>query len=469
MGRLYSQRDEFGYLSSNEQLQRKIHSYQRDMLNPNQQHTHYDLYQRSVSRFFLSVSPLLLKLLKKSHVTQVHDVFFWLICQGNEDMVRHVWARCAMPVHVALLGSAIAKKMAAVLPEPAKTRSRNLAEALEDWAYGLLETANTTNANKILQLQVCEAFIRPNACMDVAMATGAKKFLTQRHCVKLMDVYWRGGIPGSSIEIKQDANMLLLLLYAVLPIFNPYLWKKTKEQKVRAAAAVSKNRSDSIIDALGMVFRVLGDGPGGNKVHEEAMDMLSSAKLARGGEQEMSSRWVADLFGPNAADGDLGEDVAKVMGKVASFYTAPVVKFLVRFLIHLVNLVLYTALINQFVTSGEIDERTSVCKTLYPYPEEGTSLGGQRWDCMMAHEKMPLMSHFQPIEVAWIVFELSFFSDMRHQKTIRSVKRMPSKIGVGQLAYASDVLVVVSFALRCAMEVIAATDYVDDSGEAMQT
>ena len=118
--------------------------------------------------------------------------------------------------------------------------------------------------------------------------------------------------------------------------------------------------------------------------------MLSSAKLARGGEQEMSSRWVADLFGPNAADGDLGEDVAKVMGKVASFYTAPVVKFLVRFLIHLVNLVLYTALINQFVTSGEIDERTSVCKTLYPYPEEGTSLGGQRWDCMMAHEKMTM-------------------------------------------------------------------------------
>ena len=71
-----------------------------------------------------------------------------------------------MPVHVALLGSAIAKKMAAVLPEPAKTRSRNLAEALEDWAYGLLETANTTNANKILQLQVCEAFIRPNATLS---------------------------------------------------------------------------------------------------------------------------------------------------------------------------------------------------------------------------------------------------------------------------------------------------------------
>ena len=45
------------------------------------------------------------------HPYQVHDVFFWLIFQGNEDMVRHTWARCTLPVHVALLGSAIANKM----------------------------------------------------------------------------------------------------------------------------------------------------------------------------------------------------------------------------------------------------------------------------------------------------------------------------------------------------------------------
>ena len=52
-----------------------------------------------------------------------------------------------------------------------------------------------------------------------------------------------------------------------------------------------------------------------------------------------TSRWVADLFGPNAAEND-SDEVDKVMGKVASFYSAPVVKFLLRFLIHLINLVL---------------------------------------------------------------------------------------------------------------------------------
>ena len=43
-----------------------------------------------------------------------------------------------------------------------------------------------------------------------------------------------------------------------------------------------------------------------------------------------------------------------------------------------------------------------------------------RWACMMEPGRMPLMSHWRPVEVAWIVFELSFFSDMRHQKNTRS-------------------------------------------------
>ena len=31
--------------------------------------------------------------------------------------------------------------------------------------------------------------------------------------------------------------MLLLLLYAVLPIFNPYLWRRTQTQKEQAASS----------------------------------------------------------------------------------------------------------------------------------------------------------------------------------------------------------------------------------------
>ena len=108
-----------------------------------------------------------------------------------------------------------------------------------------------------------------------------------------MDIYWRGGIPGSCIEISQGDNMLVVLLYAVLPIFNPYLWRRTQTQKEQAARKEARHRTDSVIDALGMVFRVLGDGPGGDKVHEECMGILSSAGSARS--NQISSRWAAQI------------------------------------------------------------------------------------------------------------------------------------------------------------------------------
>ena len=128
--------------------------------------------------------------------------------------------------------------------------------------------------------------------------------------------------------------------------------------------------------------------------------------------------------------------------------------------------------INQFVTSDDIDENMRECKLQYDQGEHnggesyehvassgggdaGVPLDEELWLYCMMHYGMPLMSEWRPIEMAWILFEISFFSDMRHQKHVRSAKRMPSKIGVGQLAYASDVLVVVSFSLRCVMEVIA--------------
>ena len=53
------------------------------------------------------------------------------------------------------------------------------------------------------------------------------------------------------------------------------------------------------------------------------------------------------------------------------------------------------------------------------FPFNNTGNNTERWGCMMEPGRMPLMSHWRPVEVAWIVFELSFFSDMRHQKNTR--------------------------------------------------
>jgi hypothetical protein len=246
VGRLYTLRDESGFLSGNRQLQARLRNVQRDMCEPSKKKLHYPLYQKAVSRFFHSISPILLRLLRTSTSTQEHDIFFWLVCQGNEEIARAVWARCKLPVHVALLGSAISRKMAAVLVEPSKSQALERAQRMQEWAVGLLDLADEDHARQILGLQVCELFIRPNTCMDVAMATGAKMFLTQRHCVKLMSLAWRGGIPGSSIAINQSFNYPMLLLYVLLPPVNPYLWHMTEEKKeALQRAAVAKPATPS--------------------------------------------------------------------------------------------------------------------------------------------------------------------------------------------------------------------------------
>ena len=81
--------------------------------------TLYSLYQKSLSRFFFGCQPILTHLVQKFRSPQTHDVFFWLVCQGDEEMARTVWPKCNLPVHVALLGAAICKKMGAELAQPA--------------------------------------------------------------------------------------------------------------------------------------------------------------------------------------------------------------------------------------------------------------------------------------------------------------------------------------------------------------
>ena len=435
MGRLYSTKDEAGFLTNHKQLQDKIHTYRRDMFAPDKKKMHYVLYQKAVQRFMYNINPILLRLLRQNSVTQVHDVFFWLVCQGNEEMARAMWAKCVMPVHIALLGAAIATSKAGALAEPAKTSALELSLTLQTWAYGLLDIADQAHATKILELEVCESFIRPNTCMDVAMATGAKMFLTQRHCVRLMDCHWRGGIPGSSITISPQFNYVALTLYAVLPPLNPYLWKMTEKKREQRKAAKNATRSDSVIDAIGMVFRVLGEGRTTERVHNEARRMHKAESTMF----QIKSLWVTDLFGPSAGQHQQAEEDTHQTTKIMSFYSAPVVKFTLRFLVHAANCALYIALVLAFQGPDELASKKAACDELDdPRP------------CLATH--MPSMFDGNVTEVMWLIFEFGLFSDFKHQSLQRIRKRLPAKIGVGRLAYLSDLFVVVSFSLRLYQE-----------------
>ena len=52
-----------------------------------------------------------------------------------------------------------------------------------------------------------------------------KNFLSHRHCTSLMDLWWRGGYPGSGCVIKADEPLAATLMHALLPFWpgNPYV------------------------------------------------------------------------------------------------------------------------------------------------------------------------------------------------------------------------------------------------------
>ena len=59
---------------------------------------------------------------------------------------------------------------------------------------------------------------------DIAMHTGAKRFLSQRHCASLTNLWWRGGSKSSTVILEPVAGTgrwLLLILQVVFPFLHP--------------------------------------------------------------------------------------------------------------------------------------------------------------------------------------------------------------------------------------------------------
>ena len=132
MGRLYLQRDETGFLSENRQLQSRIRATQREMVDPARTRVRYATYQKALARFFYSISPFLMRMIRLSSSPRPIDVFFWLVCHGNEEVARAIWPRCTKPVHTALLGAAICRKMGAVVDQPAATQANERADRMQE-------------------------------------------------------------------------------------------------------------------------------------------------------------------------------------------------------------------------------------------------------------------------------------------------------------------------------------------------
>jgi len=104
-------------------------------------------------------------------------------------MSRLLWARCDLPVRMALFGSFMCKFMASS-PATAwgQSRIRVRATELESWATGVLDACpSRTGAFDVLSRPTNVA--AHTTLLDLAMVLQMKQFLAHRYCQSMMQVW----------------------------------------------------------------------------------------------------------------------------------------------------------------------------------------------------------------------------------------------------------------------------------------
>jgi len=456
MGRLYAKPDALKFLRNNRALQSRLaqntkaRPYEQELGDRQQQRANYDDFVKSAAPFYRSISPILSSLLRTQHCTQRHDVLFWLVAHGNEPLARVLWAECDLPIHMMLLAAIISQSKARAVVQGSAECAASVA-TYQEWARGAMECApDEEQAHAVLELCVCGKW----TAVDIAMHTSAKTFLSQKHCVSLIDRWWCGGSANSSVVLDSDFSWLRLTGELFCPLLN---------EDIRTNAGAKKgdhSHQSNLYDALGHYMKVAADE---RKAVRQLM--ASSSAVVAGAE---SSERSSDAKSPDrcsyrrhsttagkeavvvttaARRGGLKTVVEMIAASgtsdvgrksaLASFYGIPAVKFLIRTLFHAVVTLFYLLII--FVRFKD-----------KPW------LMAQKDDPAVAwSDKLPLLSDGSPIEVGWIMLELGIWLDRRHQHYMMSgniALKGSSALGPELL---SDLAFVVALSARIAMETLA--------------
>ena len=383
-------------------------------------------------------------------------------------------------VHVALLGATICRKMAQVIPQ-GQAEAEERAMRMQEWAYGALEVApDERNAHDVLERSIRDD--RHFTALDIALRTGAKKFLFQRHCVSLIDRMWRGDVDGSKVALPQDFLWLQLTLYALVPFANKNLFKRQSQGGKGDPLGEKKDMYGSSVfyDALGMAFSISA---------QEKRSLNSAATAPRpdnpGGEVRVIKEEAADLGHKHtnrfdkilkeAANMHLNDPHLIILGdtnvvsRLIAFYQIPAVKFLLRALTQLSHATLYVIIVFGFTDPAGLARSDLECSTdaAARRAERAANqtaeamAGGDEYECDPFHA-LPLLYKVQAWEVLWLGLEVGSWFDLAHQSMTRARLDMRGKQGLERAQGISDILFVVALAYRLAMEYEYYSDYPRD-------
>lgn len=307
-------------------------------------------------------------MLRVQNCTQRHDVFFWLCLHGNETLARAVWADLDLPIHMMLLAAMLTEKMSKVVIRGSAEAAERVAR-FQEWARGAMEMADEERAHMVLEATVCEKW----TAIDIAMHTGAKRFLSQRHCASLTDLWWRGGTTSSCIMLPPNYSRLILLVQVFLPFLHP---------DIRQGRRVKHGAADKTFIGKGHVFEAIARFMKTARVElEESKDGLYSAGLARAehdsgrasplARRRSSAQLTGSMKGLESVVGmQEGEaDAVALMSPLVSFYAIPAVRFLQRALLHVIRTLFYVLIIfRDFKTQKDLNN--AYADTSIPWSEK---------------------------------------------------------------------------------------------------
>lgn len=336
MGRLYMQPDEYKYLRNSRALQTRLQHlikstpYQQDLAEGNAAIAqNYHAYKRACVPFFRTVSPVLGNMFKAQSCTQRHDLFFWLVCQGNETMARALWAECDLPVHMMLLAAQLTSNMAKNVSSGNYSIMSERFQRFQMWARDAIGMApDEAAAHAVLEMCIYGDV----TAIDIAMHTKAKAFLSQRHCVSLVDRWWRGGSTGSTVMLAPDFSWPKLLVQLIFPFLHPDVRNAGKADE-------QEEKQSSLYDALGL-YMTISDN------ERKAASVAMRLSASRGGLKTVLK------------ESDHGGPEVETRSPLASFYAVPAVRFLMRMVVQMVVSIGYIVLIfANFVNTDDLEER----------------------------------------------------------------------------------------------------------------
>ena len=156
------------------------------------------------------------------------DIYLWAILLGETELALALLPACREPMRAAVIGAALAKSMADVLPLHA-VALQEAAEEHEAYAIKLLDMCETFEDAWRMLITKSTSWTRP--LMHQAVIAGLKKFVYHVHCQTLGDewLYGRADFEKSAVMLNGTAfTTARMLLHAVVPFDPPFMGKMLK-------------------------------------------------------------------------------------------------------------------------------------------------------------------------------------------------------------------------------------------------